>query len=77
MIRLAIIDHNEHRLYIEDVDEKTIEEYGGDEETYIEENYALEGHYSWDYIVDAEYFPLEDKDPIEINFKSLEENEMQ
>ena len=56
MERLAIIDHDTHRLFIEDIDEDVLAELGGDEQKYIDENYKLE-NYSWDYIVDTEYIP--------------------
>jgi len=56
MERLAIIDHDRHKLYIEDIDEDVLAELGGDEQKYIDENYKLE-NYSWDYIVDTEYIP--------------------
>lgn len=65
MERLVIIDHETHQLYIEDVSEEEIEKYGGEQE-YIEENYFLEGDYSWDYITDIQYFPQGEADPIEI-----------
>jgi len=69
IIRIAIIDHSEHSLYVEDIDKKILDEcYDGEEEKYIQDNYNLE-YYSWDYIVDASYFPLTDKDPVEVEFK--------
>ena len=37
--RVAILDSSNNTLYIEDVSEETIREYGGDIDTYIEENY--------------------------------------
>ena len=70
MERIAIIDHSNHRLYVEDIDDETLANYGGSEEAYINANYSLE-MYSWDYITDAEYFPAGlDKDPIDIDFES-------
>ena len=67
MERLVIIDHVEHRLFIEDVKEDIIESmYGGSEEAYIKDNYTLSGDFSWDYIVDAMYIPIDDADPITI-----------
>ena len=48
MRRIAIIDHNEHDLIIEDINEEVLEkEYGGDEQKYIDDNYDIE-NYSWD-----------------------------
>lgn len=71
MKRIAILDHDEHRLYVEDINEEILEgQYGGEEELYIEAHYNLE-NYSWDYIVDAQYFPEMEKTPIEINFEDI------
>lgn len=72
MRRLAIIDHASHELMVEDVNESVLEtEYGGDEQAYINDNYTFEGDYSWDWITDAQYFPMDDSDPIEINFDEI------
>lgn len=72
MRRIAIIDHNEHELLIEDVNEQELEEkYGGDEQAYINDNYTFEGDYSWDWITDTQYYPEGDTDPIEVEFKDL------
>ena len=72
MRRIAIIDHAAHELMVEDVNEEVLESnYGGDEEAYIKDNYTFEGDFSWDWITDAEYFPIDDKDPIEINFEDI------
>ena len=72
MRRIAIIDHNEHELLIEDVNEQELEErYGGDEQAYINDNYTFEGDYSWDWITDTQYFPEGDPDPIEVEFKNF------
>ena len=65
IIRLAIIDHAAHQLFVEDVLDEDIKKYGGEEE-YIKDNYYLEGDFSWDCISHAEYFGLEDKTPTEI-----------
>ena len=70
MERLAIIDHKEHRLYIEDVTDEELAKYNGDEQEYIEDNYNfLCGEYSWDYIVDSVYIDCNDPDPREMNIK--------
>lgn len=71
MRRIAIIDHKSHTLYVEDINDEILEsQYGGDEQLYIDENYNLED-YSWDYIIDAQYFPESEKTPIEINFEDI------
>ena len=71
MRRIAIIDHTNHTLYVEDINDEILEsQYGGDEQLYIDENYNLED-YSWDYIIDAQYFPESEKTPIEINFEDI------
>lgn len=70
MTRVAIIDHEYHSLYVEDIDEDILNnKYGGSEQDYIEDNYDL-GEYSWDYIVDSTYFPKQ-FDPIDINYDKL------
>lgn len=70
MIRVAIIDHEYHSLYVEDIDEEILDnKYGGSEQKYIEDNFDL-GEYSWDYIVDSTYFPTQ-FDPIDINYDKL------
>ena len=70
MIRVAIIDHEYHSLYVEDIDEEILnDKYGGSEQNYIEDNYDLRD-YSWDYIVDSTYFPKQ-FDPIDINYDKL------
>lgn len=72
MRRIAIIDHSAHTLFVEDIDETLLEDrYNGDEQAYIDDNYTFEGEYSWDYIVDAEYLPIDDKTPIDIDFDDI------
>lgn len=69
--RIAIIDHETHTLFVEDVDMDIInKEYDGNEEDYITSTYSLSRDWSWDYITEAEYIPI-DADPIEINFEEL------
>lgn len=56
--RIAIIDHAMHTLYIEDIPLKVLEEeYNGEEEDYIKDNYTFDGEWEWDYITDVEYTP--------------------
>lgn len=61
MERLAIIDHDEHLLYIEDVSQEDLDNCGGEEEEYIKQNYPLLKNFSWDYIRGACYLQKEDK----------------
>ena len=69
MRRIAIIDHTNHILFVEDINEKILEgQYGGDEYMYIDATYNLK-EYSWDWITDVEYIPEFNKDPIEIDFE--------
>ena len=71
MRRIAIIDHTNHTLFVEDINEEILEgQYGGDEQMYIDDNYSLKD-YSWDWITDVQYIPEFDKDPIEINFEDI------
>ena len=71
MERLVIIDHATHTLYVDDVSEETLQQYGGEEEKYIEDNYTFDGDYSWDFITDAEYYPSYFEYPHEIKFEKL------
>lgn len=55
IMRIAIIDHDEHALFVEDIDDELLErEYNGSEQAYIDDNYDME-NYSWDYIVYSKY----------------------
>lgn len=69
MERIAIIDHYNHRLYIEDIDEDVLQEkYGGEEEAYIKDNYKFEENepWSWEFITATTYFPI-DGDPMDVD----------
>ena len=70
MVRVAIINHETHQLFIEDISDENIEQYGGEEE-YIMEMYTFEGEWSWDYIIDIEYYNEENADGIMIEPKDL------
>ena len=73
MERIAILDHDTHILFVEDIDEDILNnQYWGEEERYIKDNYNLK-NYSWDYIVDAQYFPEGESDPYEINFEDIKD----
>mgnify|MGYP006988837050 CR=1 FL=1 len=75
MERIAVIDHETHTLFVEDVDEKLLsEKYNGEEEAYIKDNYYTlgRGNFSWDYISDAQYIPDNEKGEVyDIDFKQL------
>jgi len=50
---LAIIDHLEHQLFIENADENEIQEkYNGEEEDYIRDKYGFtdDDLFSWEYL---------------------------
>ena len=69
MRRIAIIDHASHELMIEDINEQVLEDqYGGDEQKYIDDNYTFEGNYSWDWITDTQYFPEGESNPVDVEF---------
>ena len=74
--RIAIIDHDNHELFIEDINLKILrEEYHDSEEEYINANFDV-SNYSWDYIGFAYYIPDNLStdyydDPIEIDFEKL------
>lgn len=70
--RIAIIDHDNHRLMIEDVDMDLVNRsYNGEEEAYILDNYELGENWTWEWVTVTEYFPVEDGDPIEVEFTEL------
>lgn len=70
-MKIAVIDHDSHTLYVEDINDDILQgQYGGEEQLYIDDNYSTE-NYSWDYIVDTQYLPEDDKTPLEINFEEL------
>lgn len=71
MTRVAILDHTTHQLFIEDISDKDLQKYGGSEQDYIDDNYTFKGGYSWDYIVDICYFPIEDKTPVEVDLSEF------
>lgn len=54
MTRLAIIDHESHHLFIEDVSDEALAKYNGEEEAYIKDNYCIHDNFSWDYITQAQ-----------------------
>lgn len=70
MERLAIICHDSHTLFIEDVDEDLLrEKYNGEEEAYIKDNYCVSENFSWDYITCTQYIPnKEDTEIYDIEF---------
>jgi len=69
MTRIAIIDHDEHQVYIEDLTDEMLAPYNGDEQKYIDDNYDLE-NYSWDYITDILYLPNDsDGDILEVDIE--------
>lgn len=71
MTRIAIIDHDEHRLYVEDIPEDILEKcYGGDEQKYIDDNYDIE-NYSWDYITEGLFLPAGESDFCDIDFDTI------
>lgn len=71
MTRIAIIDHDEHRLYVEDIPDDILEKcYGGDEQKYIDDNYDIE-NYSWDYITEGLFLPAGESDFCDIDFDTI------
>ena len=49
---IAILDHDNHILYLEEIDMDVVDEkYNGEEEEYIKANYDLDENWTWDYIV--------------------------
>ena len=73
MERIAIIDHEEHALFLEDVDEDILQEkYNGEEEAYIKDRYDLSDNWSWDYITSIWYLPPKDDAMVWFNDKDFE-----
>lgn len=71
MTRIAIIDHDEHRLYVEDIPEDILQnQYGGDEQKYIDDNYDME-NYSWDYITEGLFLPAGESGFCDIDFDTI------
>jgi len=70
MERIIIIDHNEHRFYIEDVSDEVLAKYNGEEEEFIKNNYDFE-NYSWDYVTGGAYMRENDEEFNEINFERI------
>lgn len=61
MERIVIIDHADHKVYIEDLTDEKLAKYDGSEQDYIDDNYAFLGDYSWDYVTEVNYL-IEDYD---------------
>ena len=71
MTRIAIIEHDEHWLYVEDISDDILEKkYGGDKQKYIDDNYDIE-NYSWDYITDSLFLPAGEYDFCDIDFDTI------
>lgn len=67
MERIAIISHDSHTLFIEDVDETLLQEkYNGEEEAYIKDNYCISDNFSWDYITSTQYIPKEKETEVHV-----------
>ena len=73
MERIAIIDHERHKLFVEDISDEVLEspDWNG-EEAWILNNYDVE-NFSWDYITDAQYYPENNPYgyPFEIDFEDI------
>ena len=80
MVRIAIIDHVSHDLWVEDIKDDVLkaEPYKGSEQAYIEDHYTFEGDYSWDYITGA-FYVGEAVDPYNLSEKidELREEDLQ
>ena len=74
MERLAIIDHEKHYLFIEDVSDEALAKYNGEEEAYIKDNYCISDNFSWAYINSAQYIPdCEETEVYDIDFENIKD----
>lgn len=54
--RIAIIDHETHELWVEDIENEELDNlYDGEIQEFIDANYS--GFIDWDFIIGAEYVP--------------------
>lgn len=54
---IAILDHESHSLFIDEVDTDLIEQkYNGEEEAYILDNYELGEFWTWNYVTNIQRF---------------------
>jgi hypothetical protein len=67
MERIIIIDHADHKVYIEDLTDEKLAKYDGSEQDYIDDNYTFLGDYSWDYVTEVNYL-IEDYDKDDSHF---------
>lgn len=63
--RIVILDHENHQVFIEDIDTEVLEKKYNGEEEYIKDNYTLGEFWTWDYITNITYVPTEG-DPIDV-----------
>lgn len=81
MERIVIIDHADHKVYIEDLTDEKLAKYDGSEQDYIDDNYDFQGDYSWDYVTEVNYL-IDDYDKdnshflANINFENLRYSEL-
>ena len=53
-VRIAVFDHENRRLYIEDVPKDILESYE-DVTGYVQDSYYFEGEWSWHYVDEIVY----------------------
>ena len=71
MERIAIIDHANHALYIDDIDEDVLnEKYDGEEEKYILDQYEFDDDdlWSWEYVTNVMFYSKNER---KINLGSI------
>ena len=67
--RIVILDHDNHRCFIEDIDMDMLDEnYDGQEEEYIKAHYTLGEFWTWDFVTDIEY--VNDEEPIDLDIEA-------
>lgn len=70
MERIVIIDHADHKVYIEDLTDEKLAKYDGSEQDYIDDNYTFLGDYSWDYVTEVNYL-IDDYDKDDSHFFTI------
>ena len=70
MLRIAILDHDKRKLFVEEINDDLLNKvYGDNIERYIKYNHSI-ANYSWEYISRAIYVN-ENNTSIDIHFEDI------